>query len=390
MKLHLIKAENMRKAMLKVHECLGSNALIYRSRHTEFGVEILAGQGEEHPGATIVDFSEEDIAAFSGKSINREVEAKISKLDQHIQSLNDKIRLLVRSSESEPFAGSVKNDLYQTIIQSGFSKAAYDAIFAARVNKAKSITQFGDFIWKTLYKVLLTEKHELVDSAGAFAIVGPTGVGKTTTIVKLAMRHVQRYGAESIGIITTDQGDMTIKNMLTYYCDQMNIDLEYAHSLADLNHSLDNMQNKKLVLIDTHGVSQNDKHELTALINMLEYTKKRIHIYLALPCHQQEEVVEDIIREFNFKHVAGCILTKMDEANTINPVSSLAIRYKLPIAYVCHGQDVSKDIRFPNKAYLVTKMMSMHEHSHQGITTKLSHIETFHEPMGFVGRGLIQ
>lgn len=389
MKLHLIKAENMRKAMLKVHECLGSNALIYRSRHTEFGVEVLAGQGEEQSGSTIVDFSADDIAAFSGKSINREMEAKISKLDDHIQSLNDKIRLLVRSTESEPYVGTFKNDIYQTIIQSGFSKAAYDAIFASKVNKAKTIRSYADFIWKTLYRVLMVEKSELVDRAGVFAIVGPTGVGKTTTIVKLAMRHIKRYGAKSLGIITTDQGDMTIKNMLTYYCDQMNIDLEYAHSLADLNHSLDNMKHKKLVLIDTHGVSQNDKHELTSLINLLEYTKIRIQVYLALPCQQQEEVVEDIIREFNLKWVVGCILMKMDESNTINPVNSLAIRYQLPIAYVCHGQDVRNDIRFPNKAYLITKMMTMQDMT----TSSLSPVKSsdhYHEPVVTMGRGILQ
>jgi flagellar biosynthesis GTPase FlhF len=145
------------------------------------------------------------------------------------------------------------------------------------------------------------------------------------------------------------------------------------------------MKNKKLVLIDTHGVSQNDKHELSSLINMLEYTKTPIQVYLALPCQQQEEVVEDIIREFNLKRVVGCILMKMDESNTINPVSSLAIRYQLPMAYACYGQDVNKDIRFPNKAYIVTKMMSMQETIIEK-QSKHASVKHFHEPVGLVGQ----
>ncbi|HEU5282125.1 MAG TPA: AAA family ATPase [Gammaproteobacteria bacterium] len=357
MKLHLIKAENMRKAMQKMQATLGSHAMIYRTRHGEYGVEVLAGVGDDHGDASIVDYSEADMNAFSGKPVHRSVEDKISELGAHIQALNEKIRLLVRSGDNGNIIGDLKQACYQTLTQYGFSKAAYEAIFADKFKRARSIVNMSEFIWKTLEKNIAITKHELVDQAGFCAIVGPTGVGKSTTIVKLATRYVKRYGSEGLGIITTDPADMTIKNMLTHYCDQLKVDLEYAHSTLDLNHSIQNMANKKLVLIDTYGISQKDHYAINALILLLESCKKKVSVYLALPCEHQEEVLEDIITQFHFKYTSGCILTKMDEASNVNPAMTLAIRHHLPIAYICDGQDVERDIRYPNKSMLISKMM---------------------------------
>lgn len=389
MKLHLIKAENMRKAMQKVQSVLGRNAMIYRSRHGEYGVEVLAGVGDDHPDASIVDYSEDDLNAFAGKPVHRNVEDKIAELGSHIQELNEKIRLLVRSGDNTNMIGDLKQACYHTLTQYGFSKAAYEAIFSAKFKRARAIPNMNEFIWKTLEKSIAITKFELVDQSGFCAIVGPTGVGKTTTIVKLATRYVKRYGSDGLGIITTDPADMTIKNMLTHYCDQLNIDLEYAHSTLDLNHSLQNMATKKLVLIDTYGVSQNDQHSLNALMTLLEQCKKKVSVYLALPCEHQEEVIEDIITQFNFKFTSGCILTKMDETSNLNPVMTLAIRHHLPIAYICYGQDVEKDMRFPNKSMLISKMMMTDEplldHEKSVKTPSLRF-----EPTWVLARGMMQ
>lgn len=388
MKLNLIKAENMRKAMDKMHELLGPNALIYRTKHTEFGVEVLAGMGDRDAEVTAVEMNEAELNAYLSKPGTRQVDAQLAQLSSHIRSLNDKIQVLSHSTKAASPVTELTQSCYDTLMQYGFSLASADAIFADRLKRKKTIPNMSDFIWKTLEKVLAIESHELIEQSGFCAIVGPTGVGKTTTIVKMAMRYVKRYGSEGLGIITTDPGDMNIKNMLTHYCHQLKIDLEYAHSARDLNHSLTNMKNKKLVLIDTYGVSQNDQSSLASLHTLLSACQKKVSVYLALPCQHQEEVNHDIINRFNFKQLDGCILTKMDEAHNVCPAVTLAIRYELPVAYVCFGQDVEKDIRYPSPSYLISKMMMTHDPIFTMDEPIQKSVFRF-EPTWLLGRGLV-
>lgn len=389
MKLHIIKALNMSLAIKKMQETLGSQALIYKTRHTELGVEVLAGLGELSEESTFYEASADDVAGFFGKSARVGMESKIAEMNAYIQDMSEKIRVLTRTGDHEPNFVSVQNAYYPVIAQYGFSKRAYDFIFASSLKRAVTIPNINNFIWKRLEKCLKINKYELIDQSGFCAIVGPTGVGKTTTLVKMASRFVRRYGAESLGIITTDPGDRDIKNLLTYYCGQWGVDLEYAHSMRDLNHSVESMRDKKLVLIDTYGVSQNDYHSINELIRLLQACQKKVSVYLALPAEHQEEVLEDIVSRFKFKGLSGCILTKCDEAHTMTPVLSTVIRHALPIAYLCNGQQIETDIHYPSKAMLISKVLLLkqdyaEEHS------SFKKINYRPEPMWVLGRGLIQ
>lgn len=389
MKLHIIKALNMSLAIKKMQETLGSQALIYKTRHTELGVEVLAGLGEVSEESTFYEASSDDVAGFFGKPARVGMESKIAEMNAYIQDMSEKIRVLTRTGDHEPNFVSVQNAYYPVIAQYGFSKRAYDFIFASSLKRAVSIPNINNFIWKRLEKSLKINKYELVDQSGFCAIVGPTGVGKTTTLVKMASRFVHRYGAESLGIITTDPGDRDIKNLLTHYCGQWGVDLEYAHSMRDLNHSIESMRDKKLVLIDTYGVSQNDYHSIHELIRLLQACEKKVSVYLALPAEHQEEVLEDIVSRFKCKALSGCILTKCDEAHTMTPVLSIVIRHALPIAYICNGQHIETDIHYPSKAMLISKVLLLKQ-DYAEEHPSFKKINYRPEPLWVLGRGLIQ
>lgn len=389
MKMHIIKALNMPLALKKMRESLGSQAVIYKTRHSEFGVEVLAGVGNENIEPSLIEASSGDVAEFMGKRGNPMVESKLSELNTYLQGLNEKIRMLSDSSDSEISMNPIYNAYYPAISQYGFSKDAFNHLFAPKLKSVKSVTNISDFVWHRLEKTLKINKYELIDQSGYCAIVGPTGVGKTTTLVKMAHRFVKRYGSESLGIITTDHGDRDIKNMLTFYADQLNIDLEYAHSLRDLNYSLESMSNKKLVLIDTYGVSQNDDHSIAELIRLLQACSQPVSIYLALPCSHQEEVLEDIVSHFKFHDVAGCILTKSDEAHSLTPILSTVIKHQLPIAYFCDGQRIQTDIHYPNKTMLISKVMMKKSPAYDN-KQAIKEVKYYPEPMWVLGRGLIQ
>jgi flagellar biosynthesis protein FlhF len=203
-------------------------------------------------------------------------------------------------------------------------------------------------IKSALVKYIEFSEAEFIDERNICALIGPTGVGKTTTIAKLAKRYISRYGEKSLGFITTDYSDLVGKNQLVYYSKLLNVDLEYVNDPKDLEMILGYMKKKKLILIDTHGVSQRDNSNLQPLLELLESQGDKISSYITLPCNVQEPILDEIARAFSSTTLSGCILTKQDESISMAPVLSVSMNYKLNIAYICNGQDINTDIECAN------------------------------------------
>jgi flagellar biosynthesis protein FlhF len=107
------------------------------------------------------------------------------------------------------------------------------------------------------------------------------------------------------------------------------------------------MAAKKIVLIDTHGVSQRDHVALKSLTSLIEGSGHKISVYLALPCNQQESILNEIVERFTFKRINGCILTKIDESIKVTPALGVVMKHNLSLAYLCNGQDLERDISLP-------------------------------------------
>ena len=357
MKLQLIKAANMQKAMAKIHDELGPNALIYRTKQGRAGVEILAGlAGDTDMSTTIESMLSTD--ANDNVVVDKKeskVYEKLDDLGKCIKELNKKMQVISKPSHHS----NIISDQYREYFEDmGFSRKSIDDLFAKQISKLKSTENIHETVQTLLTKVLKINKTDPVDKSKCCAIVGPTGVGKTTTIVKMAVRFIEEYGENKLGIITTDEGDLNINNKLSYYCNLLNIDLEFATNAAEMNLAMSRMKKKKLVLVDTHGVSQRDKETLRSLIRTLDMCKKKMSIFLALPCNQQEAVLEEIVRKFDFHNIAGCILTKLDESINLAHAISISMRYKLPIAYCCNGTNVIKSIFIPDHHIILSLLLS--------------------------------
>jgi flagellar biosynthesis GTPase FlhF len=130
------------------------------------------------------------------------------------------------------------------------------------------------------------------------------------------------------------------------------------------------MADKELILIDTHGVSQRDRMAVNNLISLIEKSSKKIAVYLALPCNQQEAILNEIIKTFDFKRVAGCILTKVDESIKITPALGIVMMHNLAIAYLCNGQDINNDIVLPTLKVLEEAMPIVFSNDHVAAEVK--------------------
>ncbi|MDR6394596.1 flagellar biosynthesis protein FlhF [Herbaspirillum seropedicae] len=200
----------------------------------------------------------------------------------------------------------------------------------------------------------LANENELLESGGVFAMVGPTGVGKTTTTAKLAARCVMRHGSGKLALITTDGYRIGGYEQLRIYGKILGVMVHSVKDETDLRIALEELKGKHTVLIDTAGVGQRDQMvaEQDAMLTGAGVDIKRL---LCLNATATGGTLNEVVHAYSSSGLAGCIITKLDEAATIGNVLDVVIRHKLNLHYVANGQRVPEDLHVANKLYLADR-----------------------------------
>ncbi|MDP1607316.1 MAG: flagellar biosynthesis protein FlhF [Rhodocyclaceae bacterium] len=197
----------------------------------------------------------------------------------------------------------------------------------------------------------LTSENDLIDRGGVFALVGPTGVGKTTTTAKLAARCVVRYGADKLALLTTDGYRIGAHEQLRIYGRILGVPVHVVRDSEDLRRTLGELSGKHMVLIDTVGMSQRDRMvaEQAAMLTRGGAVRR----LLMLNATSRGDTLDDVIKSYAGEDLAGCILTKVDETASLAPALDAVVRHGLLLAYVANGQRVPEDLHLPNRNYLL-------------------------------------
>ncbi len=201
-------------------------------------------------------------------------------------------------------------------------------------------------------------------NGGVFAVVGPTGAGKTTTIAKLAARWSMCHGSEGLALVSTDSYRIGAREQLMTYARILGADMHAPNSGRELARVLDRLKSKRLVLIDTAGMGPRDVR-LSEQLEALQLGAARAKVMLALPAQGEGHALEEIIRAFAPVSPAACIITKVDEAASLGAVISTTLRHKLKIAYLCNGQRVPEDLHAAHqrRVWLVRAAHKLMEHA---------------------------
>lgn len=194
---------------------------------------------------------------------------------------------------------------------------------------------------------------EILRQGGAVALLGPTGVGKTTTIAKLAARFAMKYGAEQVALITTDNYRIGAHEQLQTYGRIMGCPVRQVRDAEELAAALYQFRHRRLVLIDTAGMGQRDIRLTEQLDTLVKHAKVRIRSYLVMAATAQRRVMQEAVDHFKRIPLSGCILTKIDESLNLGEVINVCIQNALPVSYVTDGQRVPEDIQVADAAYLV-------------------------------------
>ncbi|UTW10022.1 flagellar biosynthesis protein FlhF [Marinobacterium rhizophilum] len=196
--------------------------------------------------------------------------------------------------------------------------------------------------------------EEFIERGGMVAFVGPTGVGKTTTIGKLAARYVLKHGSSSLALVTTDTYRIAAHEQLRTFGRILDVPVR----VVDENHSLDevlhSLKGKRLVLIDTAGMSADEPHT-AAQIELLQGVSLRLKKLLVLSCSSQKRVIESAYSTYQGLGLSGCVLSKLDESGSLGEALTLSIEKQLPIAYVTDGQKIPDDIGVARRHDLVSR-----------------------------------
>jgi flagellar biosynthesis protein FlhF len=180
----------------------------------------------------------------------------------------------------------------------------------------------------------------LEDQGGIHALIGATGVGKTTSTAKLAAAFATRHGAPHLGLITLDAYRVGAHEQLRAYGRILGVPVHTAHDRDSLEDLLDLLSGKRMVLIDTAGMAQRDSRT-RELLDML--THSAINRVLVVNASAQGETIEDQLAAYNANSCKGLILSKLDEAVKLGPALDSMIRHKLKVLAVANGQRVPED-----------------------------------------------
>jgi flagellar biosynthesis protein FlhF len=197
-----------------------------------------------------------------------------------------------------------------------------------------------------------------LDTGGHIALVGPTGVGKTTALAKLAVRWVLRHGARSLALISADAVRIGAHDQLQALGQMLDVPVCVAESFSEIPKALEPVSQKRLVLIDTPGISQRDP-QLAERMAQLASSGNNVETALVLAASTQAGAIAETVARFSTAKVSSVLLTKVDEAASLGGILSVLARSELPISYVSEGQRVPEDLRPARTLELVSRAVQL-------------------------------
>ena len=255
--------------------------------------------------------------------------------------------------------------LTRCLLEMGLSPAICERI-------ADATGEHEDFenTWRHALAILAhslpVDSTDILDQGGVVALVGATGVGKTTTIAKLAARYALRHGSERVAMVTTDGYRIAAHEQLRTYGRILDIPVRIANNHEELVEALKLLSDRDLVLVDTAGMSQRDIR-LTEQFQMLKKSSPSIKTYLVMSSTTHRAGLREITQAFGEVQLDGCILTKLDETTSLGGALSAAMENELPVSYVSDGQAVPEDIHIARSHSLINQAVTIAQETNQAL-----------------------
>ena len=373
-----IVAPSILKALRLMREQLGPDAFIVSSTVTTDGIKIVASleapvvciTADAAPLALMLESAPMLLApvvspapapasmpmtvtdvSSSDATVLREIHSMRGMIEEQLAGL-----AWNKTQRRDPLRGQ----LLRTLLGAGFSARLAKDLLAdlpAGLNHADGLNYLKSAM--ACQMPMLEDEDILMNEGGVYALMGPTGVGKTTTTAKLAARCVMRFGAHKLALITTDSYRIGAYEQLLIYGQILGVAVHAVKDGSDLETVLASVQDKHMVLIDTVGMSQRDR-AVSDQIAMLCGASRPVKRLLLLNAASHGDTLNEVVTAYRHgaqahsgNSLTGCILTKVDEATHPGALIDIVIRHQLPVHYVSSGQKVPEHLMLGDRKRLI-------------------------------------
>ena len=295
----------------------------------------------------------------SSKEIN-ELKASLDSINSRMLELQD---ILLKSETNHEFLVPPEFiSIFNSLKKAGVKPLHIKEIISESIKYMPTYMKDKDETIERYFRVLLKKmlpiRHEFkLKKQKIIMLVGPTGVGKTTSLAKLAARYSFLDYNYKVGIITLDTYRIGAVEQLYQYAKMMKLPIEDLIDPDDFEKALKRFVNMDIILIDSAGSSQNDRDKMKKLKNFIDTTNLKIDINLVVSANAKLEDLEDIVESFSFLDIDTLMVTKFDETKNFGNIFSLIKDTKLPLSYFLDGQEVPDDIRLANGEFLVNCLL---------------------------------
>lgn len=352
-------AANGREALRQVREAMGPDAVVLSNRTVEGGVEIVA-------------MRDTDLGAIASSApAFTPPPAAVVAVDGALGDLRGELQTM-RAMMERQFSGvgthslpslggdPLRDSLFTWLVTAGFSGQLARSLLGHLPlghDRPAAMTWIRQELARKV--PVLNDEDALFAQGGVLALVGPTGVGKTTTTAKLAARFVLKHGPERLALLTTDTFRIGAHEQLRIYGDILGVPVHAVKDAADLRFALAALTDKHLVIIDTVGMSQRDRN-LSEQIAMLAGVQAPVQRILLLNGASHGDTLNEVVHAYRHDAtpdggIDGCIVSKLDEATHLGSVLDVVIRHRLPVYYASTGQRVPEHLELANGVSLVER-----------------------------------
>jgi flagellar biosynthesis protein FlhF len=388
MKVKRFFAPDMRQAIRLVRDDQGPDAVILSNRKVDGGIEIISAvdfdetlldgrTSESAEDLTTVQTgsTQESMAGAEGRTMaadSMQAAAAAERVnwsqDPAIVAMREEIKQLRGLLENQlahlAWGDTSRREPLHSEVMRRLSGMELEASLVERISAPSAHARDHEHAWQLALSGLAASipvaEEDEIDQGGVIALVGSTGVGKTTSIAKLAARYVLRHGQRHVALVTTDSYRIGAHEQLMTYGRLLGVPVQVASDHKELRSTLNSLSDKRLVLIDTAGMSQRDVR-LSEQFTTLSDSGIPITTLLVLSATLHPSVLDETIRAFSNVPLDGAILTKLDEAATLGGALSAVIKQHLPLRFVANGQRVPEDMHPARARDLVQKASELTE-----------------------------
>ena len=328
----------------------------------DVGGLVIADVIQTEPRSNVVDHQ---LGVDPVPSASTEQSPRVEKLIAEVEE----VKKMLQSHLAGNYWGNLQQqsasaaEVTKALLSAGFSPKLCTQLMQD-LDGSNSVTTLLGMAQKKLEQMIHTiDPIAAFDQGGVFAFIGPTGVGKTTTVAKVAARCVLRYGRNQVALLSTDTYRIGAQEQLKVFARILGLPVISLRDSEDLASKLQELSQRRIILLDTAGVNQRDVL-MVEQSQLLKEGSRHAHRILVMSSTTDLRTQEDVItlhnqasKEANQTGILGAIITKTDEAAQIAPVLDSLIRHDLPLMFLSNGQRVPEDLSQANVPYLAHRAM---------------------------------